>query len=460
MPEFPMLPFPLAAATQETFLITVLVQLTVIIAVARAFGILFRRIGQPAVVGEITAGVILGPSVFGKLELLAGLSNHPISQAIFNPAVSDVFKLLSDLGLILLLFLVGLEFDFSHLKTSHRAAISISVTGVVLPFVLGYGLAHWIQPYLEPVDLGQGKSAPVELHGFALFMGTAMAITALPVLGRMLMEFNVMRTRLAAITISAAAVDDATGWIILAAVSAVVHSDYNIVSTLTMVGLTVGFAALMAFVARPLLIRWINWTLARGHGELGHTAIAMLLIIIMLAAIATSLIGIFAIFGAFILGAVLSDQRAFQHAVSRQLRNFVTVFFLPIFFTYTGLKTDIGTLTRPELWAFAAAICAAAIAGKLGGCTLAARVSGLPWRESLCVGSLMNTRGLMELVVINVGYELHVIPRSVYCMLVIMALLTNYMTTPLVLALKKGTELEEPMSHSPLARRKRLTVLA
>lgn len=443
---------PLAATHHEATLVTVLLQLGIIVAVARLFGLLFKKLGQPVVAGEIAAGVVLGPSVFGKLEVLAGYSNHEVSRAIFDPAVADVFGVLSQLGLILLLFLVGMEFDFSHLKRSHKSALAISITGVVIPFALGWQLARWIHPQVEGVEKG-GVMVPVDAHGFALFMGTAMAITALPVLARMMMEFNVTRTRIGTVTISAAAIDDATGWILLAAVSAMVKAQYQPLETLRMVGLTVAFAGGMLLVVRPVLVRWIAWSLKRGHGELGLNAMAILLIVIFLCSIATSLIGIFAIFGAFTLGAVLSDQAVFREAVTRELRNFVMVFFLPIFFTYTGLRTDIGTLGSATMWMLAAAVCAVAIVGKFGGCTLAAKASGLSWRDSLCIGSLMNTRGLMELVVINVGYDLGIIPRSVYCMLVIMAMVTTYMTAPLLQAFKRGTELEAPMRASRFGRR-------
>jgi len=356
-------------------------------------------------------------------------------------------------GLVLLLFLVGLEFDFSHLKRSHKSALGISSMGVILPFGLGWLLAHGIHPYLEGVHKeGSEALVPVDLHGFALFMGTAMAITALPVLGRMMLEFNITRTRLATITISAAAVDDATGWILLAAVSAMVRSQFQIMETLQMIGLTIGFVLAMLFIVRPIMVRWIRWSMKRHDGGLGLNAMTILLIVIFLCSMATSTIGIFAIFGAFVLGAVLSDQGVFREAVTRELRSFVTVFFLPIFFTYTGLRTDIDTLNSGMLWMIAGAVIAAAVLGKFGGCAIAARVSGNAWRESLCVGAMMNTRGLMELIVINVGYNLGIIPRSVFCMLVFMALVTTFMTTPLLKVLKRGTELDEPMEKSRFGR--------
>lgn len=432
---------PLAAG-HENKLVIVLFQLCVIIGVARLFSVLFKKIGQPGVVGEIAAGLILGPSVFGKIEVLLGYTNHELSHAVFNPVVGDVFGILKELGLILLLFLVGMEFEFSHLRKARKSALSISIAGVVLPFVMGFGLAHLIHPYIEQVAGADNVLHAVDVNGFALFMGTAMSITALPILGRMMMEFGVSRTRTAAITITAAAADDATGWMLLAAVSAMVQSKYDLGLTLRMIGMTVGFALFMFFVLRPILIRGIRAVMKNGATEIGLTGHAVLLIVIFLCAIATSYIGIFAIFGAFLLGAVLSDQHEFRAAVTRETRSFVTVFFLPIFFTYTGLRTDIGSLSSPMLWMIAGLVCVVAIVGKFGGCALAARFSGFNRAESLCIGIMMNTRALMELIVVNVGYELGIIPKSVFCMLVIMAVLTTFMTTPLLRRFKQGTDLD------------------
>jgi Kef-type K+ transport system membrane component KefB len=343
-----------------------------------------------------------------------------------------------------LLFLIGLEFDFSHLRARGRAAVSISVAGVVLPFVLGWGLAQLLIPHLSVTE----DWPPLDPRGFALFMGTAMSITAIPVLGRIMMELNITRTRIGTITIVAAALGDATGWIVLAAIAAIVTANFDVMASARMIGLTVGFSALMVFAVRPLLRRWIHFVLRRGDGEIGMNSLAILIVVVFLCAIATNLIGIFAIFGAFLAGAALSGEPEFRAAVTGQLRNFVTVFFLPIFFTYTGLNTDVGTLESPTLWLFAAAVSLVAIAGKFGGCSAAAWFGGFPPREAACIGILMNARGLMELIVINVGFQLQVIPPSVFCMLVLMALLTTVMTTPILLWLQRGTELESYVAES------------
>ena len=436
--------FPILAAggaDTESRLLIVLVQLALIIAIARIFAMLFRRIGQPAVVGEICAGLILGPSVLGKIEAAGWIPQ--ISQYVFDPSVGPVFSIMSQLGLILLLFLVGLEFDFGHLKSRGRAAMSISIMGIAAPLALGMGLGHFLHGRLpEKID---------EI-GFILFMGVAMSITALPILGRMMVEMKISRTRVGTVTITSAAVDDAVGWILLAAVSALVQSRFNILHSAGMIGLTIAFGAVMLFVVRPAMRWWIARTLARGRGDLSLNALAVVLIVLFACAIATNLIGIFAIFGAFLLGAILSDQQEFREAVSKSLSGFVTVFFLPIFFTYTGLRTDIGSLHTVEMWLFAAAVLAVACLAKFGGCTLAARMSGFSMRESACIGIMMNTRALMELVVINVGYDLGVIPQSVFCMLVMMAVVTTLMTTPILQRAMRGTELEEGFVRSGFAR--------
>jgi Kef-type K+ transport system membrane component KefB len=225
-----------------------------------------------------------------------------------------------------------------------------------------------------------------------------------------------------------------------------------------MVLLTAGYALFMIFVARPLLRKAIRWEMRRGDGKIGLSALAVFFAILFLCAIATNLIGIFAIFGAFLLGAVLSDEHEFRAAMADQLRNFVTVFFLPIFFTFTGLRTNIGTLDSGQLWMFAALVSGLAVLGKFGGCGVAAWFGGFSLREAACIGTMMNTRALMELIVINVGFELHVIPASVFCMLVMMAVLTTIMTTPILLRLMPGTELEPYISQTPFRRDKTFAV--
>ena len=411
----------------ETILLAVIVQLIVIIAAARIFGALFHRLGQPQVCGEIAAGLILGPSLFGGFF-------PDLFQKVFDPSVGQIFSVMSQLGLVLLMFLIGLEFDFGHLKENRRTALSVSVVGIVVPFALGFLLGLYMHRQLGL----QGSSL-----NFALFMAAAMSITAIPILGRIMIELNINRTRLGSLTISAAAVDDAAGWIILALVTAIVRSTFDPVKLSLMVAEVIGFAVFMLFIVRPLLIRWI-----RGIADLTINTLAILLILIFLAAAVTNLIGIFSIFGAFFFGALLHDQHEFVAAIRRRLSDFVTVFFLPIFFTYTGLRTDIGSMSGTTLWTFCGLVLLAAMAGKFGGCTLAARANGLPWRESSIIGVMMNTRALMELIVINIGYDLGIIPKSVFFMLVFMAVVTTYITAPLLRRMVPNSEIEHDFARA------------
>jgi len=433
----------------EEMLLVLLIQIALIVSIARLFAILFRRIGQPAAVGEIIAGLLLGPSFLGWIA-------PEVFQFIFRPSIGDlppaasdvllskVFTALAQIGLVLLLFLIGMEFDFGHLRWHGPAALATSLTGIVAPFVLGMVLGWFIHPLLAP---------EVPLVSFLLFMGTAMSITAIPILGRMMIELGIHRTRIAALTIASAAVDDAAGWILLAAVAAITRAAFSTGQFASMIAATIGFGAFMVIVARPWLRRFVRFALRQVQGEIGSNTLAVVLVILFLCSIVTNLIGIFAIFGAFLFGAVLSEEPEFREAVNRRLRDFVTSFFLPIFFAYTGLRTNIGSLETWQLLFIAAMVSGVAILGKFGGCTLAAWMCGLKFREAACIGIMMNTRALMELIVINVGRDLGVIPESLFCMLVLMALLTTFMTTPILFWLMPGTELEQPIRASGFLQR-------
>lgn len=427
-----------ASAQTESLLVIVITQLLVIIAAARVFGNVSLLLRQPVVCGEIAAGIILGPSALGRL--FPGLFH-----TIFDPAVAPFFALSSQIGLILMMFLIGLEFDFGHLRENRGAAVSISVAGIVFPFGLGFVLGHWMHPVL---GLETGRL------NFALFMATAMSITAIPVLGRIMIELNLTRTRLGSLAISAAAVGDATGWIMLALVTAIVRSTLDPMRFALMAVETAAFALFMFFVARPALKKWASRVTREGANRFSMGAFAGLLLMVFSCAVVTSVIGIFSLFGAFLMGAVLYDAHEFREAVQNRLRDFVTVFFLPVFFTYTGLRTDVGTMEGGILWGLCGLVLLMAMLGKLGGCTLAARLNGIPWRESGMIGAMMNTRGLVELIVINVGYDLGVIPKSVFFMLVLMAVVTTYLTTPLLQRLMRSSEVEAHYLESELAARR------
>lgn len=439
----------LRRVSAEELLLPVLVQLAVIIAAARVFGTLARRVGQPAVVGEVVAGLVLGPSLVGWLApgLFAAVFRPPlpgVPDELAAAALPLVFQTLAELGLILLLFLIGLEVEFAHLRGSGRAAAGIAVAGTALPFALGAALGPVLHPHLEP----HPTAGPVPLVGLTLFLGVALAITAIPVLGRMMHELGVSRTKLGAVVIAAAAVGDAVGWVLLAAVAALAESAFDPWQTARMVGLTVGFVLGMVYLVRPALTRYLNWSLRAADGALTLNALGVVLAALLLTALATNRIGVFAVFGAFVLGAVLSDQPAVRRAVTARVQDFVTAFFLPVFFTYTGLRTEVGGAGGATMWLLCGALLVAAVVGKVGGCGVAAWMAGFPPREAAVAGVLMNTRGLIVLVVINLGYDLGVIPKSVFGMLVLMAVVTTVMTTPLVLWLRHGTELDGPIRAS------------
>lgn len=401
----------------ETVLFFILLQLIVILAAARLAGEAARRLGQPRVVGEIVAGLLLGPSLFGRVA-------PETFTYVFQSTPPEALTILSQIGLIFLMFQIGLEFDFSHLEESRnrRSVLLVSAAGIALPFALGLLLGHFSWSRLAP---------DIHRTGYVLFMATAMSITAIPVLGRIMMEMDLTRTRLGAVAISAAAFDDVTGWILLAVISAVSTARFSAGSTLRQLAWLLAYAALCWWAVRPLLRRLVA-RFAVSPSRLPANLMALLLVIILSSAIVTYRLGIFAIFGGFMMGVLLYDRADFVQAWKNRVAQFVSVFFLPLFFAITGLRTDIHGLDSPSLWGWCAAVLAVATLGKYGGCTLAARVTGLPPLECHCLGIMMNTRGLMELVVLNVGYDLGLLPRQVFTMLVLMALISTGVTTPLL----------------------------
>jgi Kef-type K+ transport system membrane component KefB len=400
----------------EEILFKVILQLTLIIVTARIFAALFKRAGQPGVCGEIAAGLILGPSLFGKFF-------PHLFQRVFDPSVGNILTVISQIGLVLLLFLIGMEFEFSHLRSHGRKAVGISLAGIILPFGCGLLLARYIYPFV---------AKDISSVGFCLFTATAMSITALPTLGRILIEFNLNRTHIGVTAITAAALDDAAGWIILATINAIVRSNFHFALAAKMLVETLAFGAFLLLAVRPLLKRWTRHIMSVEGPQISFTTLAIVLALVFGAAMVTNLIGIFSIFGAFMMGALLFDQDEFRRAVALRLRDFVYVFFVPVFFMHTGLRTDIGAMTSPMLWQLCALVIVVAIAAKGGGCMLAAHWSGFSWRDAASMGTFMNTRGLMELVVLNVGYDLGVIPKSMFFILTMMAVVTTYMTAPLL----------------------------
>ena len=400
----------------ESFLLRVLLQLVVIIGAARVGAWLFGKLGQPQVVGEIAAGLLLGPSVLGQLA--PGLVDN-----LFPTETAVVFRSLSELGLMLLMFLIGTEFDFSHLRNVGRTSMSVATMGIALPFVLGIVLALWMHPQVGP---------EVNQLGFVLIIAVALSITAIPILGRIMIELDIHRSGLGTLTIMAAAIDDALGWILLAAVSTLIRGAFEVQSIVAMLFMTMIFVAACWMVTRFIFLNATDYILNRETGELGVSGLSLILIAIFLSAIATNAIGIFSIFGPFVLGAMLSGQTRLCGAVHTRLQVIVYALFLPIFFTFTGLRTNVGLLDSWHHWLICGVLVLTATVGKMVGCGLAAKLGGLSWRASGCVALMMNTRALMGLIAINVGRDMGVIPDSVFCMLVIMALVTTFMATPLL----------------------------
>jgi Kef-type K+ transport system membrane component KefB len=420
----------------EVVLVGLLVQLVVIVLIARLAGITARRLGQPIVVGEILAGLVLGPSFLGRA--FPGLF-HALFPAEGQPgSTNQIIYMMSQVGLVFLMFFIGLEFDFGNVKAHYKTAGVVSVAGIVLPFGLGAAFGIWLHPYFpETSNLA-----------FCLFTATAVSITAIPILGRILIEFNLTKTDVGVLTITAAAIDDALGWICLAVVSAIVTSQLNLASTALMVLLIGLLAAALLFVFRPLFIRGIqNGAFGKGS-EMSLNGLALLIVAILLVATATNKIGISSLFGPFMLGAVLHDQHEFKEAVFSNMKNFITAFFLPIFFTFTGLHTDMGSLGSGIMWLALGLLLFVSFFGKFVGCYLAARLSGFKHRESAAVGIMMNTRALMGLIAANIGREMGAITPPVYCMLVIMCTLSTIITAPVLRRLIRGTALEGPYKDS------------
>jgi Kef-type K+ transport system membrane component KefB len=400
----------------ERLLFFTLLELALIVLAGRIGGAVARRYGQSTAVGEIIIGILLGPSLFGWVA--------PQSFAVvFHSVPPEPLLVLSQLGLVLLMFQIGLEFDFAHLteRTNRRAVLRVAVASLVLPFAGGFLLSLLM-------TAGGTGSAATALNT-ALFVATAFSITALPILGRIMVEFDLTRTRMGVIAISAAAINDVVGWLLLALVTTLTVSHFDGAEFARRVLFVSLFALGSGFIVRPLLKKAIRRSNPRA-GQLTANLLGGLLVLIFTAAMTTYVIGIFAIFGGFMMGVILFDEADLVNAWRERVGGFVSVFFLPIFFTYTGLRTSIGGLDRTTDWGWCVAIVVVASLTKWGGAYLAARRSGFAHAEAGMIGFMMNTRALMELIIINVGLDLGVISPKTFTMLVIMAIVSTVITTP------------------------------
>ncbi len=389
-----------------------LFQIITIVLVARIFGWIFRKIGQPSVIGEIIAGIVLGPSLFG-------LYFPDMKEALFPVASLGNLQLLSQIGLILFMFVIGMELDLKVLKNKANEAVVISHASIVIPFALGIGLSYYIYHQFAPEG--------VEFLSFSLFMGIAMSITAFPVLARIVQERGIHKTRLGTIVITCAAADDITAWCLLAVVIAIVKAG-SFVSSLYVIGLALLYVLAMLLIVKPFLKRVGD--LYAKKSNIKKSVVAIFLLTLIVSAYLSEIIGIHALFGAFMMGAIMPDISKFRNIFIEKVEDVSVILLLPLFFVFTGLRTEIGLINDIYLWKVTGCIISVAVVGKFFGSALAARFVGQNWRDSLTIGALMNTRGLMELVVLNIGYELGVLSPKVFTMMVIMALVTTFMTGP------------------------------
>lgn len=411
-------------AGAEEITLRLLYQIIAILVATRLVTAMVRWLGQTDVSGEILAGLLLGPSLLGMIF-------PRFMHWLFDPATGPIFTGLAQVGLIFLMFQIGLEFEFSrHLTGDRRSIVAISLLGIAVPFVMGYFTAPWFHARL---------SEPVPVFGFQLFFAVAMSITAIPILGRIFMELGLSHTRTAALTIGAAAIDDVSGWIILGVISLLVKGAFSWSWAVPRLAGLAAYLAVVFLVVREPLKRALARHLAR-HGGLSASAVPYIVMLLFLSAAVTSNLGVFAIIGGFVIGVILHDDRRFVEEWKQRVSPIVWTFFLPIFFAYTGLRTDIGTIQGALGTRMLLLVLAVGFVSKFGGAYVGARLVGEGHRSALTIGVCMNTRALMELIVLNIGRDLGLLPTDIFSMLVIMALVSTFMATPLIRWLMRGQE--------------------
>lgn len=392
-----------------------LLQVIVVIIATRCVGLIFVRFRQPAVVGEVLAGILLGPTLLGWAA--------PGVQSFIFPADSlGTLKLLSQIGVCLFMFVVGLELEIELLRQKARQAVLVSHVGMLFPMTLGVALAL----ALYSGYAGRGSA----FMPFALFMGVALSITAFPVLARILKERRMEKTFLGTTAIACAAVGDATAWILLAFVVALTGAT-SLAATAIGLGLVCGFVTFVLVGVRPMLERWLKADQMDESGPSSGTLVVVLLML-FICSLATEAIGVHALFGAFVAGVAMPSAKAFRDQLILRIENFASLFLLPLFFAFSGLRTQLNLLNDPMSWLVCLGIIGLATLGKLGGTMVTARLTGMGWRDSFSLGALMNTRGLVELVALNIGYDLGILSPRIFAMMVLMALVTTFMTGPLL----------------------------
>ena len=391
------------------------VQLILILIVARICGVVARKAGQPAVIGEMVAGILLGPSLLGWL--------WPDAFGFIFPQTSlGTLRMLSQIGVCLFMFVVGMELDVNELKHQAHTVVLVSKVSILFPYLLGVAASLFLFPAF---GVSGTKFIP-----FALFIGISMSITAFPVLARILEERGLTKTALGATALACAAANDVMAWTVLAVVVAIAKAG-GLAVTFVSIGLVVLFVAVMLLWLRPRLALWINRTTDTTSAP-GGGVMAAALVFLFACALITDVIGIHALFGAFLAGVVMPRHGVFREVLKERLEHFSTVFLLPLFFVFTGLRTQMGLLNEPSGWLICLALIIVATIGKLGGTMVTARLTGVNWIDSFSLGALMNSRGLIELIALNIGYDLGILSPPMFTMLVIMALLTTGLTGPLL----------------------------
>jgi Kef-type K+ transport system membrane component KefB len=407
-----------AERPQANTLSHVLLALAAVVVIGRLLGSAFARIGQPPVIGEVLGGIVLGPSLLGRVA-------PDVAAYVLPVAVAPYLSVVAQLGVILYMFLVGLDLNLDPLRSRARAVVATSHASILAPFVLGSLLALYLYPRVSTND--------VPFTSFALFMGVAMSITAFPVLARILSDRGMTRSELGVIALACAAADDVTAWCLLAFVVGVVQSEVG--GALLVAVSTLGFIAVMFFAVKPLVAKLVH---RRGNGSAGQGTVALVLVLMLLSALTTEQIGVHAVFGAFLFGAIVPRETGLPRVLTGRLEDLVTILLLPAFFAFTGMRTEISLVSTAAEWAMCLLIIAVATIGKFGGTLVAARLTGMNWPGAAGLGILMNTRGLMELIVLNIGLDLGVISPALFTMMVIMALVTTIATTPLLEMLGGG----------------------
>ncbi|MCZ8341695.1 MAG: cation:proton antiporter [Leptospira sp.] len=418
------------------------IQIIIVCGFARFMGYVFsRKLKQPSVMGEIVAGIVLGPS-------LLGFYFPDTMRFLFPPASLPTLSTLSQIGLILFMFIIGMELDLSVLKTKAHSAIIISHASIVIPFFLGMVLAYIFYTNHAPQN--------VSFLSFSLFLGIAMSITAFPVLARILQERNLTRTPLGALVLTCAAADDVTAWILLAIIVTISKAgDLN--TAIFTIGLSAAYILFMIYLIAPFLKRLGSIYISREN--LTRTAVALILMIVFLSSLTTEVIGIHALFGAFLAGVVMPSDGNLKKLISEKIEDIAVILFLPIFFVITGLRTEINLLNDSQLWNVFGLVILVAVVGKFLGSAIAAKIAGSNWEDSLSIGALMNTRGLMELVVLNIGYDLGILSPEIFAVFVLMALVTTLSTGPLLDGIQKFFSEKPKVYAEPIPQDKKLRVL-